>query len=185
MIGSDLIFLDVATGFPGSIHDSRLLRHTSLFENQEILTKPEDIIENARVRPMLLGDGGYPLRLWIMRPYIFTPMMTPSERKFNNSLSSARVSVERGFGILKARWRCLLKRLDCRVENISAVIITCFALHNFCQINGERYIDDDGILDALIHQERQVRRRRQMNNTALPRAEGLRTALKTYITNNY
>ena len=64
IIGANLLVLDVATGFPESIRDSRVLRHSSLFrrvERNEILKNPEDIIDNLRVRPSLLGDGGYPL----------------------------------------------------------------------------------------------------------------------------
>ena len=183
-----MLFLDVATGFPGSIHDARLLRQTSLFQKAqtaEILNKPEDIVENIRVRPLLLGDGGYPLSIWLVRPYNFSIALTQSEKNFNKALSSARVTVERSFGIPKARFRCLLKRLDCQVENVSAVVITCCVLHNFCQINGENYCDEDGVLDELIRQERQARMRRQRNHTALPNGESLRTALKLHIQNNY
>ena len=31
VVGADLLFLDVSTGFPGSSHDARNLRNTSLF----------------------------------------------------------------------------------------------------------------------------------------------------------
>ena len=49
VVGADLLFLDVATGFPGSSHDARNLRNTSLFrksESREILSKPEDAIKS-------------------------------------------------------------------------------------------------------------------------------------------
>ena len=35
VVGGNLMFLDVATGFPGSIHDARVLRATSLFQKAE------------------------------------------------------------------------------------------------------------------------------------------------------
>ena len=50
LVGANLFFLNVATGFPGSYHDSRNFKNTSLYmqaENGEILTKPEDVIENS------------------------------------------------------------------------------------------------------------------------------------------
>ena len=50
LVGANLVFLDVATGFPGSCHDARNFRNTSLYmqaENGEVLTKPEDVIENS------------------------------------------------------------------------------------------------------------------------------------------
>ena len=123
--------------------------------------------------------------MWLMKPYPFSPTLSQSEKKFNKKLSAARVTVERAFGILKARWRCLLKRLDSRIENISAVIICCCTLHNICQISGDNYIDDDGILDQIIHQERQSRQRRQQNNRATRNAVALRDTLKNYINNNF
>ena len=60
VVGGDLLFLDLATEFPGSLHDSLLLRHTSLFakaNDKEILAEPEKLIENLTVRPLILEDG--------------------------------------------------------------------------------------------------------------------------------
>ena len=69
------------------------------------------------------------------------------------------MSSERAFGLLKARWRCLLKRLYNQIENISEVIISCFTLNNFFQLENEEFIDQDGILDDLpgknVWQERE------------------------------
>ena len=95
-----------------------------------------------------------------MKPYSFSPNLTRAEKKINKKLSSARVSLERALDVLKARWRCLLKRLDNRIENISEVIVSCFALHNFCQLENEEFIDQDGILGDLIRQEHVARNRR-------------------------
>ena len=63
VVGADLLFLDVATGFSGSSHDARNLRNTSLFrisESREILSKPEDAIKSSKIRPLIVGDGTYP-----------------------------------------------------------------------------------------------------------------------------
>ena len=60
VVGANLIFLDLATGFPGSIHDARMLRSSSLFvkaEMDRILNQPKKIISNDFIRPLLLGDG--------------------------------------------------------------------------------------------------------------------------------
>ena len=86
---------------------------SSLFRRAE---QNEDIIDNLRVHPLLLGDGGYPLCKWLMKPYSFTPALNNIEKKFNKKLSSSRAVVERSFGICKARSRWLLKRLDNKVE---------------------------------------------------------------------
>ena len=186
--GANLVFYDVSTGFPGSVHDSRILRNSRIFQRatrREILAVPDDIIENVRVRPLLVGDGGYPLSTWLMRPYNFNLNLSQQQKFFNRALSSCRSSVERSFGILKTRWRCLLKRLDSNLENISNVIITCIVLHNICQINKDFYEDDDGVLDEIILQEREARLRRRGNNVVgPPDAEAVREAIKIYVNQN-
>ena len=157
LVGANLVFLDVAAGFLGSCHDTCNFRNTSLYkqaETGEILTKPEDVIENSRVRPLVLGDGAYPLFPWLIKPYNFAPALTRSEKLFNKKLCSARVTAERAVVILKARWRCLLKRLDNRIENVSAVVIACCVLHNICQMNRGYYLDQDEMLEAILAQER-------------------------------
>ena len=55
VVGANLIFLDLATGFPGSIHDARMLRSSSLFvkaEMDRILDQPKKIISNEFIRPL-------------------------------------------------------------------------------------------------------------------------------------
>ena len=177
LIGANLIFLDVATGFPGSCHDARNLRNSSLYmqaENGEMLTKPGDIIENSRVRPLVLEDGAYSFFSWLIRPFNFGPALTISEKLFKKKLCSARVTVERTFGTLKERWRCLLKRLDNRIENVSAVVITCCVLHNICQMNKYDYVDQDGMLHEILVCERERRGRRRQNDDGIRNAEAIR-----------
>ncbi|KAI2644014.1 Protein ANTAGONIST OF LIKE HETEROCHROMATIN PROTEIN 1 [Labeo rohita] len=72
-----------------------------------------------------------------MKPYPENEQTTPAQTTFNNRLSKARMTVERAFGLLKGRWRCLMKRCDCRIDNINTIISACCVLHNFCQVNGE------------------------------------------------
>ena len=51
VVGSNLMFLDVSTGFPGSVHDTRMLGASTLYqkcEANELLTRSEKIIEEMR-----------------------------------------------------------------------------------------------------------------------------------------
>jgi hypothetical protein len=59
-----------------------------------------------------MGDPAYPLLPRLIKGYTETARLSPEEESFNVHLSSSRVCVEIAFGRLKARWRCLLKRLD-------------------------------------------------------------------------
>ena len=142
------------------------------------------MIENLTVRPLILGDGGYPLTSWLVRSYNFTQTLTPQEKRFNKLPSSARVTVERAFGVLKSRWRCLLTLLDTNLENVSDVIITCFALHNFCQINNGLYQNDE-MLEYLIQEERSSSvQMSTSSNEAFAEWERLQTALKNFVNHN-
>ena len=73
-IGANLVFLDLATGFPGSVSDSRVLRHSTLYRNAEqgrILSMPTETVQDIATRPILLGDSGYSLPPWLIIPYKF------------------------------------------------------------------------------------------------------------------
>ena len=186
-VASNLEFLSVATGDPGSMHDARIPRNTRFFqraENRDILCSPVHVIEGLRKRPLILADSAYPLKDWLIKPYIFSPNLTRSEKLFSRCLSASRSAVERGFGLLKTRWRCLLKLLDQEIENISNVIIACFILHIVCQISRVQYDEDDGLLENIIQQERESRLRRRQNHDADPQANDVRDALKTFVYNN-
>ncbi len=39
------------------------------------------------------------------------------------------------FGILKNRWT-ILKKINVRVNQASKIILACYTLHNFCQLQG-------------------------------------------------
>ena len=93
-------------------------------------------------------------------------------KKNSKALSLLRVASECAFGILKARWRCFLNNLDSQIENISTVIIV-------------DYIYNKGILEAVMRQERNARRRRRNHNHAPVNAINTRKAIKIYAMNNY
>ena len=63
-VRSNVMFLDVLTGFPGSVDDAKMLRASTLYqkcEANELLTHQEKIIEGMRIRPLLLKEGVSPL----------------------------------------------------------------------------------------------------------------------------
>ncbi|XP_069098448.1 putative nuclease HARBI1 [Pleurodeles waltl] len=51
------------------------------------------------------GDTAYALRPWILTPYL-TPS-NETERRYNNAHRRTRNIIERTFGLLKSRFRCL------------------------------------------------------------------------------
>ena len=82
-------FLDIAAGFPGSMHDSRVLRNSSLYcriTNNELLLGPAVRVGGREIKPLLLGDIAYPLSTWLLK--LFPEGKNDSEEiNFNKELS--------------------------------------------------------------------------------------------------
>lgn len=130
-------FLDICVGYPGSVHDTRVLHNSPLYYRR--LYPP--------VGYFLLGDSGYPCRvnpIPIITPFKETERrrLTPMEKKFNNLHSKARTVVECAFGMLKTRWRSIFnKDLELRIRNSVLVIVACCIFHNIC-------VDEKDIMEA-------------------------------------
>ena len=58
--------------------------------------------------------------------------LDPKKALFNKKHCSTRNVIERAFGVLKNRWRCLLDTLELDLKNIPSIIAACFVLHNIC-----------------------------------------------------
>uniref|UniRef100_A0AAV2MHJ3 DDE Tnp4 domain-containing protein n=1 Tax=Knipowitschia caucasica TaxID=637954 RepID=A0AAV2MHJ3_KNICA len=43
---------------------------------------------------------------------------------------------------MEGRWRCLLKRNDCKTGLVRSMILTCCVLHNLCESHGEDFKGD-------------------------------------------
>ena len=146
VVNGQKLFLDFACGYPGSMHDARVLRRSSIFrraEGGDILIAPTVNINGNEIGPYLVGDSAYPLSPWLMKPY---PEGTRdrAEIKFNKELSSARVKVECAFGLIKSRWRILQKRFDSTIDFAVKNAIACAVLHNLCIRLGDNWEEEDG-----------------------------------------
>ncbi|KAK7880178.1 hypothetical protein WMY93_033160 [Mugilogobius chulae] len=123
-------FLNIFIGFPGSVHDTRVLKNSPVYVH-------------AQYPPagyFLLGDGGYPCIQWpiaIITPYKL-PLQNRVEERFNNCHGRARGVIERAFGMMKARWRTtMFKALEVKVGFCTDVVTACAFLHNICLSNGD------------------------------------------------
>ena len=184
VVGGNLKFLDIATDYPGTIHDARILRDSALYiqaERNILLTEPTDVIDGYKIRPLLIGDGAYPTNIWFLKPFPNNLNLSQEQKKFNTFLSSARVAVERAFGILKARRRYLLNCLDHRMENLSNVIISCCVLHNICQMKGDSYINNDNVLEHTLQRERERRTQGREEHEFHTSTNTLRDILTNYV----
>ena len=117
-------FLDVFVGYPGSVHDTRILKNSPF--------------PSKRYSPdgyFLLGDGGYPCLetpICLITPYK-EPVNGQEQQRFNYHQSKGRTIVERAFGVMKTRWRStLFKALEVKPTFAPQVIASCAFLHNVC-----------------------------------------------------
>ena len=134
-------FMDVTIGWPGKVHDARVLVNSTFYQrgiSGELLPDWKRIIDGVEIPLMILGDPAYLLLPWLMKPYRDTGSNTPQQRHFNYRQSRARMVVENAFGRLKGRWRCLLKRMDYyKTKHTIDVIASCIVLHNICELRGD------------------------------------------------
>jgi hypothetical protein len=95
---ANLEFINVVAKFPGSTHDAYIWRGCEVCH----------IFETGQIQDgWLLGDSGYQLQPWML-----TPLANPhgrGEERYNRRHKQARSAIERAFGLLKVRFRCLHK----------------------------------------------------------------------------
>ena len=106
-------------GWPGSVHDARILRNSELFKQATAVFPNKSVqIEGTSVQPLILGDPAYPLLPWLMKPFPHHCPLTRDQTRFNYRLNRARMTVENTFGRLKGRWRRLLDVKTCDIPLI-------------------------------------------------------------------
>lgn len=126
-------FMDVFTGVPSKIHDSRV------YKLSPISNQLEALCENTF---HILADGAYELREWLLTPFRIYDLNSREKRRYNYKFCATRVVIENAFGILKKRFIQLLQLSLWDVDRISKFIISCCVLHNIC-IDANDCVPDD------------------------------------------
>ena len=73
--------------------------------------------------------------------------LSGKEANWNFIQSSSMMCVERAFGILKGRWKVIMKRCEVPLRSMPDMVATCIVLHNLCIVNKEG-IEEDWIMEA-------------------------------------
>lgn len=132
----NMVFTDILAGWPGSVHDSRVLCNSAVYNTAA---------NKFRGNTHLLGDEGYPLQTWLMTPYRDNGHLIADETFFNYVLSSNRQTVERAIRLLKGRWRKLQHIDYLNLKLIVLIIIAACVLHNVCLVHDD--FDEGYMLD--------------------------------------
>ena len=138
------LFRDIVVGWPGSVHDARVLSNSGIFakanSNQLFQGIPSKLIGDQDVYPLILGDPAYPLLSWLMKPYPENANTPRIERIFNYRLSRARMTAENTFGRWKGRFIRLTKRVDIEVSSLGSIVVASCILHNICEVQNNAFL---------------------------------------------
>lgn len=111
---------DVFIGYPGSVHDSRVYRNSSL--SQTLAEKCGQYF--------LLGDSGYPLCANLLTPFKDRGQLTEEQTRYNVRLARNRYVIEHCFGVLKQKFRQMYHIKLRKMEYIVHLIRAACVLHN-------------------------------------------------------
>ncbi|XP_054091718.1 putative nuclease HARBI1 [Zeugodacus cucurbitae] len=145
-----LLFTAVNARYPGSCHDSGIWT-TSPTRLHLISTY------NIQSDSWLLGDQGYALEPWLLTP-VAEPV-NAREVRYNKLHAKARNTIERAFGVLKSRFRCLSKHpiLHYSPEKAAMIIYACTILHNILLKHGvvadlgfEEVLEESQDIDEIV-----------------------------------
>ncbi|XP_050066119.1 putative nuclease HARBI1 [Aphis gossypii] len=144
----NLKIFNVNALFPGSTHD------VHIWNNSKVSNTLQELHSRNFNNFFLLGDSGYPLRPWLLTP--ITHPITAAEELYNKKQMSTRSIIERCNGVLKMRFRCLLKDrvLHYKPEKASQIINACVVLHNMCiEYNVPEIEETEEDIDMGINQD--------------------------------
>lgn len=118
----------------GSSNDAAIFHTSDLKERLEEneFPQPTNLPNSDIVSPyFIVGDGGFPLKRYLMRPYVRSVNASDAHKVFNCRLSRARRIVECAFGTMGDKWRIFLSPLAFNLQTSEIIIMAVVALHNY------------------------------------------------------
>ncbi|GFW90076.1 putative nuclease HARBI1 [Trichonephila clavipes] len=127
----NLSIRNIVVRWPRSTHDS------TVFDQSYLRAHVETEVPSSY---HLLGDSGYPLRSYLMTPFLNS--VGAGQVRYNAAHARARNVVERQYGVWKKRFSCIDTPFRCSLETAQTVIVATAVLHNLALSLGD-YEDDD------------------------------------------
>ena len=123
---------NMEVNWPGSCHDSFILRESNVYLH----------LEASPFHGYILGDSAYPLTQWLLTP--FSNPDTPQKHAFNLSHKKTRVLIENTFGRLKRRFHLLhSENRHPKIGDIVRDIRACGILHNIAVSKNQPDLNDN------------------------------------------
>ncbi|PSR93081.1 Nuclease [Actinidia chinensis var. chinensis] len=156
IVDPEMRFLDIVTGWPGSMSHSLVLKSSSFFrlceEGERLNGKKIKLLGETELREYIIGDAAFPLLPWLLTPYPYDPYQRPRSHNvfvsFNMRLSATKMVALRALTRLKETWRIIngvMWRPD--KNRLPRIILVCCILHNICidledEVQREIPVDD-------------------------------------------
>ena len=121
---AQLSFTNFVCRWHGSVHDS------AIFNTGMLRVHLED---GGGGNGWLLGDRGYGIQPYLLTPFRPDDVSTPPQRRYQKAHTKTRNTVERAFGLWKARFRCLDVSggtLQFNPDRCCTIITATAVLHN-------------------------------------------------------
>ncbi|XP_052818499.1 putative nuclease HARBI1 [Mya arenaria] len=134
------LFTSVNASWPSSCHDAHVFRTSGLCNR---LQRDNQCMEDG----VLLGDSGYPLR-----PFLMTPFMnadTPAKERYQLAHTRTRVCIERTFGRLKRRSHVLHSEIRLSPDKACRIVTACAILHNVAVMFNMPEVDDVDVIQNI------------------------------------
>ncbi|XP_055824853.1 protein ALP1-like [Solanum dulcamara] len=158
-------FTDVCIGWPGSMSDDKVLEKSALYQRAN---------RGQLKDTWVVGNSGYPLIDWLLAPYT-RQNLTWTQHAFNEKVGEIQKVAKEAFMRMKARWSCLRKRTEVKLQDLPVVLGACCVLHNICEMRGEQLnpelrfdlIDDEMVPETIVRSMNAVQARDQIAHKLL------------------
>lgn len=163
-----IIFADA--NYPGSVHDSAIWQTSSLRRHVQQYS--------YGANNFILADSGFPIEQSLLTP-VLGATIEEKEKKYNKLHKTTRNVIERTFGVLKMRFRCLChhRTLHYKPKTVGKFIYCSIILHNICMDKNIPIYNDEE-LDEIVVDDSTIA---EISNTPLSTGRRVRAE---YI-NNY
>ncbi|KAK4368628.1 hypothetical protein RND71_012420 [Anisodus tanguticus] len=159
------VFTDVCIGWPGSMSDDKVLEKSALYQRAN-----RGLLKDVWV----VGNSGFPLMDWVLAPYT-RQNLTWTQHAFNEKVGEIQKVAKEAFMRMKARWSCLQKRTEVKLQDLPVVLGACCVLHNICEMRGEELsqelrfdlFDDEMVPENIVRSTNAVQARDQIAHKLL------------------
>lgn len=134
IVGPNLKFLDIITGWPGMFNEVTLLKSSTFYskcqKGERLNGKKEKLCEEAELQEYIIGDSAYPLLPWLLTPYQGKEL-SQAKADFNKRLFATHIVAQRALARLKDVWKMIngvMWRPD--KHKLPRFIHVCCILHN-------------------------------------------------------